>query len=84
MTRLWAPARFLVRRQTVTLRRWDGQVSLTDPDARSMVTSGRVTGMVGYNVQTALDTKHHMIVAHEVTNGGHDRDQLSSMTHGSK
>src|ERR1700730_2962726 len=58
----------------------DGQISLTDPDARSMATSGRGTGMVGYNVQTAVDTKHHMIVAHEVTNSGHDRDQLSSMT----
>jgi hypothetical protein len=46
-----------------------------------MATSGRGTGMVGYNVQTAVDTKHHMIVAHEVTNSGHDRDQLSSMAH---
>ena len=59
----------------------DGQVSLTDPDARSMATSGRGTGMVGYNVQTAVDTKHHLIVAHEVTNSGSDRDQLSSMAH---
>jgi len=59
----------------------DGQISLTDPDARSMATSGRGTGMVGYNVQTAVDTKHHLIVAHEVTNSGHDRDQLSSMAH---
>src|SRR5579864_615314 len=57
----------------------DGQVSLTDPDARSMATSGRGTGTVGYNVQTAVDTKHHLIVAHEVTNLGHDRTQLSSM-----
>jgi hypothetical protein len=57
----------------------DGQISLTDPDARSMATSGRGTGIVGYNVQTAVDAKHHMIVAHEVTNVGHDRDQLSSM-----
>jgi transposase len=57
----------------------DGQVSLTDPDARSMATSGRGTGMVGYNVQTSVDTKHHMIVAHEVTNVGHDREQLSPM-----
>jgi hypothetical protein len=57
----------------------DRQVSLTDPDARSMATSGRGTGMVGYNVQTAVDTKHHLIVAHEVTNVGHDRTQLSSM-----
>src|ERR1700692_2534449 len=59
----------------------DGQISLTDPDARSMATSGRGTGMVGYNVQTAVDTEHHTIVAHEVTNSGHDRDQLSSMAH---
>ncbi len=57
----------------------DGQVSLTDPDARSMATSGRGTGIVGYNVQTAVDTKHHLIVAHEVTNVGHDRTQLFSM-----
>ena len=57
----------------------DGQISLTDPDARSMATSGRGTGMVGYNVQTAVDTKHHLIVAREVTNVGHDRDRLSSM-----
>jgi len=57
----------------------DQQISLTDPDARSMATSGRGTGMVGYNVQTAVDTKHHLIVAHEVTNVGHDRTQLASM-----
>ena len=57
----------------------DGQISLTDPDARSMATSGRGTGIVGYNVQTAVDAKHHMIVAHEVTNVGHDRDQLATM-----
>ncbi len=55
----------------------DKQISLTDPDARSMITSGN--GIVGYNVQPAVDTKHHLIVAHEVTNVGHDRDQLSSM-----
>lgn len=55
----------------------DKQVSLTDPDARSMMTRG--TGIVGYNVQTAVDTKHHLIVAHEVTNVGSDRDQLSPM-----
>jgi transposase len=57
----------------------DQQISLTDPDARSMATSGRGSGMVGYNVQTAVDAKHHMIVAHEVTNVGHDRDQLFNM-----
>jgi transposase len=57
----------------------DNQVSLTDPDARSMATSGRGTGMVGYNVQTAVDAEHHLIVAHEVTNLGHDRTQLEPM-----
>lgn len=57
----------------------DKQISLTDPDARSMATSGRGTGMVGYNVQVAVDTKHHLIVAHEVTNVGHDRNQLTHM-----
>jgi len=57
----------------------DGQISLTDSDARSMATSGRGTGIVGYNVQTVVDAKHHMIVAHEVTNVGHDRNQLATM-----
>ena len=57
----------------------DQQISLTDPDARSMATSGRGTGLVGYNVQTAVDAKHHLIVAHEVTNEGHDRTQLYNM-----
>jgi transposase len=53
------------------------QISLTDPDARSMMTRG--AGIVGYNVQTAVDAKHHLIVEHEVTNSGSDRDQLSNM-----
>jgi transposase len=57
----------------------DKQISLTDPDARSMATSGKDTGIVGYNVQTAVDTKNHLIVAHEVTNVGTDRNQLSNM-----
>ncbi|NQV84760.1 MAG: IS1182 family transposase [Rhodospirillales bacterium] len=57
----------------------DQQISLTDPDARSMATSGRGSGMVGYNVQSAVDIKHHLIVAHEVTNVGTDRAQLSSI-----
>ena len=58
----------------------DQQVSLTDPDARSMATSGRGTGVVGYNVQAVVDTEQHMIVAHEVTNIGHDRSQLGAMS----
>ncbi len=57
----------------------DQQISLTDPDARAMATSGKGTGMVGYNVQTAVDATHHLIVAHEVTNVGNDRAQLANM-----
>jgi len=57
----------------------DKQVSLTDPDARSMATSGKGTGIVGYNVQVAVDAEHHLIIAHEVTNVGSDRAQLASM-----
>ena len=57
----------------------DEQLSLTDSDARSMATSGRGSGIVGYNVQTAVDIKHHLIVAHDVTNEGHDRTQLAPM-----
>jgi hypothetical protein len=51
----------------------DQQISLTDPDSRSMATSGRGSGVVGYNVQVAVDTEHHLIVTHEVTNTGTDR-----------
>jgi transposase len=55
----------------------DQQISLTDPDSRSMATSGRGSGVVGYNVQVAVDTEHHLIVTHEVTNIGSDRAQLA-------
>ena len=57
----------------------DKQISLTDPDARSMATSGRGSGVVGYNLQTSVDTTNHLIVAHEVINVGNDRSQLSAM-----
>jgi len=55
------------------------QISLTDPDSRSMATSGRGTGMVAYNVQAAVDSKHHLILIHEVTNQGFDRAQLANI-----
>ena len=57
----------------------DKQVSLTDPDARSMATSGRGSGVVGYNVQVAVEAGHHLIVTHDVTNNGSDRSQLSAV-----
>jgi transposase len=57
----------------------DQQISLTDPDSRSMATSGRGSGVVGYNVQIAVDTEHHLIVTHEVTNSGSDRSQLANI-----
>ena len=60
----------------------DKQVSLTDPEARSM--KNREGGIVGYNVQTAVDAEHHLIVAHEVINEGVDRDQLSTMAEKAK
>src|SRR3546814_2748050 len=55
----------------------DGQVSLTDPDARSM--NARGSGIVGYNVQAAVDSEHHLVIAHEVVTTGSDRGQLSAM-----
>jgi hypothetical protein len=57
----------------------DQQISLTDPDSRSMATSGRGSGVVGYNVQAAVDTEHHLIVDHDVTNVGTDRSRLARM-----
>jgi len=62
----------------------DQQISLTDPDSRSMATSGRGSGVVGYNVQVAVDTEHHLIVAHEVTNTGSDRSQLANVAEAAK
>ena len=58
----------------------DKQISMTDPDARSMATSGRGSGVVGYNVQAAVDTENHLIVTHEVTTNGSDRSQLAPMS----
>ena len=57
----------------------DQQISLTDPDSRSMATSGRGSGVVGYNVQVAVETEHHLIVTHEVTNSASDRAQLANI-----
>src|SRR5712664_1900437 len=62
----------------------DQQISFTDPDSRSMATSGRGSGVVGYNVQTAVDTENHLIVAHEVTTSGSDRSQLANMARQAK
>jgi hypothetical protein len=57
----------------------DQQISFTDPDCRSMATSGRGSGMVRYNVQAAVDTTNHLIVAHAVTNVGTDKSHLANM-----
>ncbi|MGC1579420.1 MAG: IS1182 family transposase [Beijerinckiaceae bacterium] len=62
----------------------DQQISLTDVDSRSMATSGRGSGVVGYNVQVAVETEHHLIVTHEVTNVGSDRAQLSGIATAAK
>jgi transposase len=70
--------------RTVMLATPDHQISLTDPDSRSMATSGRGSGVVGYNVQVAVDIKHHLIVTHEVINEGSDRAQLSPMAMAAK
>lgn len=62
----------------------DEQISLTDPDSRSIATSGRGSGVVGYNVQTAVDTEHHLIIAHEVTNVGNDTAHLANTAKAAK
>jgi hypothetical protein len=54
------------------------QISLTDPETRSMKSRG--IGIVGYKVQTAVDTEHHLIVAHGVANTGSDRRQLANIS----
>jgi Transposase DDE domain len=70
--------------ETALLASPDKQISLTDPDCRSMATSGRGSGMVAYNVQSAVDTTNHLIVAHEVTNVGTDRSQLATIAQAAK
>ena len=60
------------------------QVSLTDPDSRAMATTSKQPRVVGYNVQCVVEIKHHLLVAHEVTNHGYDRDALSMMAHAAK
>ncbi len=70
--------------ETQMLASPDEQISLTDPDSRSMATSGRGSGVVGYNVQTAVETEHHLIVHHEVTNVGSDRSQLANTAKAAK
>lgn len=80
LTALRARMRELQAMEAVVEAAPDRQVSLTDPDARAMATNGKGTGLVGYNVQAAVDTEHHLIVAHAVTNVGHDRTQLAAMS----
>jgi transposase len=77
LTKLGEEMRRLKELEARMLAAPDQQVSLTDPDSRSMATSGRGSGVVGYNVQVAVDTEHHLIVTHEVTNVGSDRSQLA-------
>ena len=76
--RIWKAKRYrsLEERMDIT---GETQASLSDPDAKAMATTRRMPRVVGYNVQTAVEAKHHLIVAHEVTNLGHDRDALSMM-----
>ena len=79
LVKLESEMRRLAAMERLMLASPDQQISLTDPDSRSMATSGRGSGIVGYNVQVAVDTKHHLIVTHEVTNDGSDRAQLANI-----
>jgi transposase len=79
LARLAAEMQKLEAYEKAMLASSDQQISLTDPDCRSMATSGRGSGVVGYNVQVAVDTQHHLIIVHEVTNSGTDRAQLANM-----
>src|SRR5499425_3099087 len=79
LAKLASEMRKLDAYETEMLASPDQQISLTDPDCRSMATSGRGSGVVGYNVQVAVTTEHHLIIAHEVTNSGTDRAQLANM-----
>jgi len=79
LAKLDGEMRRLAAMERLMLTSPDEQISLTDPDSRSMATSGRGSGVVGYNVQVAVDTEHHLIVTHEVTNVGSDRAQLANI-----
>jgi len=79
LTKLESEMQRLAAIEKLMLASPDQQISLTDPDSRSMATSGRGSGVVGYNVQVAVETEHHLIIAHEVTNSGSDRAQLANI-----
>jgi len=79
IARLRAQMRDLAAREEEVRNAPDPQVSLTDLDARAMASAGRGTSIVGYNLMAAVDTEHHLIVAHELVNTGYDRGQLSPM-----
>jgi transposase len=80
ITSLRAQMQMLKAMETQVAASPDGQVSLTDPDARAMATNGRGSGIVGYNLQSAVDAEHHLIVAHDVVMTPTDRQQLTSIS----